>query len=97
MSTTGNDSYGSYRPAYTGLSSTARYLSRSIPVSVLTSPHNLHASSSLPITPIVLVLMLSCLVSLTATITNTLSDLVVQKNVFCFLTAIIVLVKLAFS
>ncbi|KAM4721343.1 dual specificity protein phosphatase CDC14A isoform 1-T1 [Rhinophrynus dorsalis] len=28
---TGNDSYGSFRPAYTGLSTTARYLSRSIP------------------------------------------------------------------
>ncbi|KAM9326768.1 dual specificity protein phosphatase CDC14A [Gastrophryne carolinensis] len=31
VSTTGNDSYGSYRPAYSGLSSNARYLSRSIP------------------------------------------------------------------
>ncbi|XP_077308948.1 dual specificity protein phosphatase CDC14A isoform X2 [Lithobates pipiens] len=31
VSAAGNDSYGSYRPSYTGLSSTARYLSRSIP------------------------------------------------------------------
>ncbi|KAG8555959.1 hypothetical protein GDO81_017879 [Engystomops pustulosus] len=31
VSPAGNDSYGSYRPSYTGLTSTARYLSRSIP------------------------------------------------------------------
>ncbi|XP_056379346.1 dual specificity protein phosphatase CDC14A isoform X1 [Hyla sarda] len=31
VSTAGNDSYGSSRPSYTGLTSTARYLSRSIP------------------------------------------------------------------
>lgn len=42
VSAAGNDSYGSYRPSYTGLSSTARYLSRSIPVSVLRSLHNSH-------------------------------------------------------
>ncbi|XP_075038641.1 dual specificity protein phosphatase CDC14A isoform X2 [Mixophyes fleayi] len=31
VSAAGNDSYGSYRPSYTSLTSTARYLSRSIP------------------------------------------------------------------